>query len=104
MAGNTSEIKADAQRINIVDNISPERTVSYSPAKLVVDAATGLQKTSYQYEQEGTDSVLYYDGDVTVTFRVEEANFYAEDAAIAVNGEKRYRINGSRMGMYGQEP
>lgn len=89
MAGNTSEIKADAQRINIVDNISPERTVSYSPAKQVVDAATGLQKTSYQYEQEGTDSVLYYDGDVTVTFRIEEANFYAEDVIIAVNGEKR---------------
>ena len=89
MAGNTSEIKADAQRINIVDNISPERTVSYSPAKQVVDAATGLQKTSYQYEQEGTDSVLYYDRDVTVTFRIEEANFYTEDVIIAVNGEKR---------------
>lgn len=89
MAGNTSDSKADTQRINIVDNISPERTVSYSPAKQVVDAATGLQKTSYQYEQEGTDSVLYYDGDVTVTFRIEEANFYAEDVIIAVNGEKR---------------
>lgn len=75
MAGNTSDSKADTQRINIVDNISPERTVSYSPAKQVVDAATGLQKTSYQYEQEGTDSVLYYDGDVTVTFRIEEAQF-----------------------------
>lgn len=98
MAGNISDIKADAQRINIVDNISPERTVSYSPAKQVVDATTGLTKNDYKYEQENTNSILYYDGDVTVNFRVEEANFYAEDVSIAVNGEKKVLENWKQNG------
>lgn len=89
MAGNVSEVKSDSQRINIVDNISPERTVSYSPAEQVVDATTGLTKSFYHYEQEGTNSILYYAGDVTVTFRVEEANFYAEDVEVAVNGVQK---------------
>ena len=58
MAGNTSDIKRDENRVNIVDNISPTRIVSYSPAKRVVDAATLLTKSSYTYEEENTNSIL----------------------------------------------
>ena len=90
MAGNTSTpAKDDSNRINIVDNISPERTVTYSPAKQVVDANTLLTKDTYQYDAEGTNSILYYDNDVTVTFKITEANFYAEDVDIKVNGEQK---------------
>lgn len=89
MAGNTSDIKRDENRVNIVDNISPTRIVSYSPAKRVVDAATLLTKSSYTYEEENTNSILYYDGNVTVTFKIAEANFYAEDVVINVNGVRQ---------------
>lgn len=85
MAGNVSDVKRDEDRINIVDNISPTRVVSYSPAKQVVDASTLLKKTSYIYEEESTDSILYYDDDVTAVFRIAEANFYPEDVVIKVN-------------------
>lgn len=86
MAGNTSNQKSDNERINVVDNISPTRVVSYSPAKQVVDATTLKTKSSYQYDSENTNSILYYDGDVKVTLRVTEANFYAEDVNVYVNG------------------
>ena len=86
MAGNTSNQKSDNERINVVDNISPTRVVSYSTAKQVVDATTLKTKSSYQYDSENTNSILYYDGDVKVTLRVTEANFYAEDVNVYVNG------------------
>ena len=86
MAGNISNQKFDNERINVVDNISPTRVVSYSTAKQVVDATTLKTKSSYQYDSENTNSILYYDGDVKVTLRVTEANFYAEDVNVYVNG------------------
>ena len=86
MAGNISNQKSDNERINVVDNISPTRVVSYSTAKQVVDATTLKTKSSYQYDSENTNSILYYDGDVKVTLRVTEANFYAEDVNVYVNG------------------
>lgn len=85
MAGNTSDVKRDEDRIDIVDNISPTRVVSYSPAKQVVDASTLLKKSSYTYEEESTDSILYYDDDVTAIFKITEENFYPEDVVIKVN-------------------
>ena len=78
-AGNTSDVKNDGTRINIVDNISPIRTVTYSPAYRVVDAATYEEIENYNYESENTNAILYYDGDITATFAVTEANFYPED-------------------------
>ena len=86
MAGNISNQKSDNERINVVDNISPTRVVSYSTVKQVVDATTLKTKSSYQYDSENTNSILYYDGDVKVTLRVTEANFYAEDVNVYVNG------------------
>lgn len=58
MAGNTSEIKADAQRINIVDNISPERMVSYSPAKQVVVPQPDCRKRLISMNRK--EQILYY--------------------------------------------
>lgn len=63
----------------VVDTVAPERTVTASEAKQVVDAATLLTKTDYDYSAENTNAILYYDGDATLTFEVAEANFYPAD-------------------------
>ncbi len=97
MAGNDSQVKNDSERVNIVDNISPTRQVLYPQAKQIVDADTLLTKSEYNYG-EGTNSILYYDGDVTVTFKVTEANFYAEDVDIRVNNKEQAPTNWQQSG------
>ena len=97
MAGNNSQVKNDSERVNIVDNISPTRQVLYPQAKQIVDADTLLTKSEYNYG-EGTNSILYYDGDVTVTFKVTEANFYAEDVDIRVNNKEQAPTNWQQSG------
>ena len=87
-AGNISQEYGDERRIHIVDNIAPTRTVTYTPAKRVVDALTWEDRTGYQYDSERTGCILYYDGPVTATIRITEANFYPEDVTVSVNGEE----------------
>ena len=55
----------------VVDDIAPTREVSYTPYK-VLDAVTLLKKDIYL---EGDNSILYYQGDAVVTFKIKEANF-----------------------------
>ena len=97
MAGNDSQVKNDSERVNIVDNISPTRQVLYPQAKQIVDADTLLTKSEYNYG-EGTNSILYYDGNVTVAFKVTEANFYAEDVDIRVNNKEQAPTNWQQSG------
>ena len=52
-AGNSS-VKNDNARIEIIDTISPTRSVSYTAAKQVVDADTLQTKAEYQYDAENT--------------------------------------------------
>lgn len=87
-AGNSSE-KRDNGKIHIVDTIAPKRTVTYTDARQVVDAETLRTMAEYHYDSENTNAILYYDDDVTATFLVEEANFYADDVVIKVNGERQ---------------
>ena len=86
-AGNTSTALRDDGCIVVVDTIAPTRTVEYSPAKQVLDKATMKTKDRYSYTAEGTNSILYYDGPMTVTFRVKEANFYGEDFIVKLNDQ-----------------
>lgn len=97
-AGNTSKAKNDNKRVNIVDTIAPKRTVTYTPAKQVVDAKTMKTKSSYKYSSEGTNSILYYDGPVTATFEITEANFYSDDVVIQVNGKRKKPKNWKQSG------
>lgn len=69
-AGNVSAVKTDYGRVNIVDSISPTRKAVYSSAKRKIG------------------NTLYYDGEMTVVFKIKEANFYASDVDIRVNGQK----------------
>ena len=84
-AANESAKYDDNTRINIVDTISPTRVVTYSDAKQVVDASTLQTKSTYEYSGENTNSILYYADNVTVTVKITEANFYAEDVVIKDN-------------------
>lgn len=96
-AGNSS-VKNDNARIEIIDTISPTRSVSYTAAKQVVDADTLQTKTEYQYDAENTNAILYYDDDVTARFDINEANFYPEDVAVCVNGQRQNNVTWSGQG------
>ena len=83
-AGNTNG-KSDNTRINVVDTIAPTREVSYQPER-VLDAATLLDVSTFV---EGDNVILYYEKEAVVTFTINEANFYAEDVVIKVNGVEK---------------
>lgn len=79
-AGNTSKLKQDGKRVNVVDTITPKRTVSFTPAKQIVNGK------------------MYYDGPVTAAFQITEANFYSKDVVIRVNGKKKTPKNWKQDG------
>ncbi len=81
------ESTSDSNRINVVDTISPTRSVKYSEAR-VMDETTLMDIKSYT-EADHDHVKLYYEKEAVVTFIVDEANFYAEDVKIKVNGEDR---------------
>ena len=60
---------ADDERL-VVDRIAPTCAVSFNP------------------EIETVNGVSYYDGPITATVQINEANFYAEDVYILVNGAR----------------
>lgn len=70
----------------VVDNTPPERTVLLSTAHRVVDADTLEDKEGYVYTSENQNAILYYKDSATLTFMINEANFYKEDVHIFVNG------------------
>jgi len=83
--------KADSERINVVDNVSPTRTVAYSKAQQIVSAKTLKTRKTYD---EGDKVIAYYNSEADVTITVNEANFYSEDTKITVtkNG-KPYAVD-----------
>ena len=64
-AGNRTDDLQDARRI-VVDNIAPTATVEYNvPVQEV-------------------NNISYYDGDISATVTINEANFYSEDVTVSV--------------------
>ncbi len=79
-AGNESG-KAD-DKILVVDTIAPTREIIFTPER-ILDRETLTDVYSFA---ENDDVILYYEEKAVVTFKVNEANFYAEDVVISVNG------------------
>lgn len=65
-AGNTTDTHKETKRI-VVDNIAPTAQVSYNEATNVVG------------------DISYYNGDITATVTINEANFYAGDVQVMVS-------------------
>ena len=98
MAGNTSEELTDSERIVIVDTISPTRMVEYSPASQIVSKDTLNTMSGFDYAMENAGAVLVYNAPMAVTFKVNEANFYAEDIVVKVNDVQTAVTNWSKSG------
>lgn len=90
-----STMETEDGYVVVVDTIEPVRTVRYPEPQQIRDRKTMELYTGNKAEyanRENTDSILYYDhtcedgirAEVTVT----EANFYAEDVKVLVNGEE----------------
>lgn len=69
-AGNESEIVTDDENVLVVDTVSPTRNVVISSPKTTITDELTLDKT------------LYFDNDATITFNVDEANFFASDVKV----------------------
>ena len=80
-AGNESGAADD--KILVVDNIAPDREVIFTPER-ILDGETLIDVYSFA---ENDNVILYYAEKAVVTFKVNEANFYAEDVIISVNNE-----------------
>lgn len=65
-AGNTTDTHKETKRI-VVDNIAPTAQVSYNEATNVIG------------------DISYYNGDITATVTINEANFYAGDVQVMVS-------------------
>ncbi len=72
----------------VIDNKAPERTVLITEADRVVDADTLNDVANYDYTKENTNSILYYNDKATLTFLIDEANFFSEDVHVFVNGNE----------------
>lgn len=80
----------DDNSVVVVDAIAPTRTVTYEPTKIVSLA----DMKDVDAIAEGDSVVMYYNTDAVATIRIEEANFYASDIVIKVNGETVAPDNG----------
>lgn len=65
-AGNTTDVHKETKRI-VVDNIAPTAQVSYNEATNTVG------------------DISYYNGNITATITINEANFYANDVQVMVS-------------------
>ena len=73
----------------MVDTIAPGYEVLYQPQR-VLNASTLLDEEIFTSDMFADENavVLYYTNEAVVTFKITEANFYAEDVNIYVNGVK----------------
>lgn len=90
LRGYISVLATDTYK-NVSDKVTDEGYV------LVVDTISPTMTAEYSKEARMVGSTAYYNGDATVTFTVNEANFFAEDVKVTVtkDGGAPYAITPS---------
>lgn len=88
MAGQTASypVENKDERIIVVDNISPTRSVEYQNDNYVksIDANT-FKDVTYDMKSDADTYRLYYNDDAILKFTVKEANFFSEDIKLYDN-------------------
>lgn len=82
MAGKTATypVENKDERITVVDNISPTRSVEYQTNNFVKSIyAESFKNATYDMKSDANNYRLYYKDDATLKFTVKEANFFSED-------------------------
>ena len=87
LRGYISVIATDAYN-NSSDKVTDEGYV------LVVDTISPTMTAEYSKESRMVGTTAYYNGEATVTFTVNEANFFSEDVVVSVSkdGETQYTV------------
>lgn len=90
MAGKTATypVGNKDERITVVDNISPTRSVEYQTNNFVKAIyADSFKNATYDMKSDTNNYRLYYKDNVTLKFTVKEANFFGEDINLYDNGK-----------------
>lgn len=85
-SGMSSSCTDSGKHMIIVDDICPERVVTWSEAKQVVSNETLKNVENFNYASENQNVRLYYTGEAVATIKITEANFYEEDVVVKDNG------------------
>ncbi len=86
--GLESNIKTDSGNVIVVDSISPTLSASYGDV-MIVDNTTGERLNSFE---NGDDVTLYAKQSTNVVLTVTEANFFASDMTVKLNGKKQTNL------------
>ena len=84
-ATNDSREYTDRETV-VRDTIAPKREMSITTPSQVVNPVTMAKVKGYDIKNENRNVNLYYDKNVTLTFDIDEANFYKEDVTVKING------------------
>lgn len=90
MAGKTATypVENKDERVIVVDNISPTRSVEYQTNNFVKAIyADSFKNATYDMKSDTNNYRLYYKDNATLKFTVKEANFFGEDINLYDNGK-----------------
>lgn len=88
-AGNNTQNNVADDPILVGDETAPEVTITYSVEEGTAVQYVDANKNTVKDFNDPSTTQAYYDGDVTTTIEVVEANFFKEDVKVSVNGTEQ---------------